>query len=97
MSLVCAKSMSSSIVTLSISPGLILCTTFTASIRICTIIWGKVSHFPFAKYRLRTGFAKFWKVIKVDNSILQDLESFGEREVFQNGHEKVVDFCLGNF
>ena len=38
-----------------------------------------------------------WKVMEIDNAILQDLESFGKREVFQNGYGNVLDFCLGKF
>ena len=43
------------------------------------------------------GLYGFQKVLEIDNAILQDLESFGKREVFQNGYGKVLDFCLGKF
>ena len=39
------------------------------------------------------GFGKFWKFIRTNNAIFQDLEDFG-REVFQNGYGKVLDFCF---
>ena len=35
--------------------------------------------------------------VRVLGAIFQDLESFGKREVFQNGYGKVLDFCLGQF
>ena len=47
--------------------------------------------------RVPTGFGKFWEVVKIHNAIVQDLESFGKREVFQNGYGKVLDFCLEQF
>ena len=43
------------------------------------------------------GFLKFWKVMKIDNAIFQDLESFGEKKLFENGYGQVLDFCLGKF
>ena len=42
--------------------------------------------------RVRTGFGKHWKVIKVENAIFQDLKSLGKREHFQNGYGNVLDF-----
>ena len=41
------------------------------------------------------GFRMFWKVVKIDSAIFQDLESFGKIEVFKWGMEKFLDFCLG--
>ena len=35
--------------------------------------------------------------MEIDNAIFHDLESFGKREVFQNGYGKVLDICLGQF
>ena len=32
--------------------------------------------------------------MEIENAIVQDLESFGKREVFQNGYGRVFDFCL---
>ena len=32
--------------------------------------------------------------MEIDSAIFQDLESFGKREVFQNGHRKVFGFLL---
>ena len=43
------------------------------------------------------GLYRFWKAKEMDNAILQDLESFGKREVFQNGYGEVLHFCLGKF
>ena len=35
--------------------------------------------------------------MEIYNAILQDLESFGKREVFQNCYGEVLDCCLGKF
>ena len=35
--------------------------------------------------------------MEIDNAILQDLESFGKREGFQNGYGKVLIFVWKNF
>ena len=51
----------------------------------------------FTGCRARTGFGKLWKVMEIDNTIFQDLESFGKRDVFQIFHGKVLDFCVGKF
>ena len=40
--------------------------------------------------RVCTDFGKSWKIMEINNTIIQDLESFGKREVFQNG-------CLEKF
>ena len=47
--------------------------------------------------RVCTGFGKFWKVMEIDIAIFEDLDNFGQGEVFQTGYEKVLDFCLGKF
>ena len=33
--------------------------------------------------------------MEIANAIFQDPESFGRKEVFQNGYGEVLDFCLG--
>ena len=43
--------------------------------------------------RARTGFGRFWKVMEFDNAVFQDPESFGKREVFQNGYGEGLDFA----
>ena len=48
------------------------------------------------KLKVRTGFRRFWKVMEIDNTIFQDLESFG-KEIFQSGYGKGLDFCLKKF
>ena len=43
------------------------------------------------------GFREFWKVMEIDDTVFQDLKSFGKRDIFLNGCGKVLDFCLGKF
>ena len=48
------------------------------------------------KSRVLSGFGKFWKVMEIVDTIVQDLErDFWKKEIFQNG--EVSDFCLGKF
>ena len=39
-------------------------------------------------FKVRTGFGKYWKVIKVENAIFRDLKSLGKREHFKMTMEK---------
>ena len=41
-------------------------------------------------------FGTFWKIMEIDNASIQNVESFGKGEVFQNGFGKLLDFCLGS-
>ena len=45
---------------------------------------------------VRTGSGKLSKVMEIDNAIVQDLESFGKRDVFQSGYEKFWNFVWEN-
>ena len=46
--------------------------------------------------RVCTGFGMFWKVIKINNAIFQDLESFEKARVLSIAMEN-LDFSLGKF
>ena len=35
--------------------------------------------------------------MEIDKAIFEDLESFGQREVFENGYGKFMDISLGKF
>ena len=56
-----------------------------------------ISLITIVKTKVCTEFGKFWKVMEIDNASIQNLESFGKREVFQNGYGEVLDFCSGQF
>ena len=46
------------------------------------------------KSRVCAGFGKFWKVIEIADTIVQDLESFGKKRFFKM--EKFRIFLWGN-
>jgi len=43
------------------------------------------------------GSYRFWNVMRVENDIFQDLESFIKGPFFQNGYGQVLDFYLEEF
>ena len=53
--------------------------------------------FKRALLRVRAGFGKFSKVMKIENAIFQDMESFGKEMIFYNSSGKVLEFCLEKF
>ena len=40
---------------------------------------------------------RFWKVMKIDNAIFQNLESFGKGKCFHLDYRKALDFHLEKF
>ena len=46
--------------------------------------------------RILTGIGGFWKVIKIDNAIFQDLESFGKGRFLKLAMEKCCIFIRQN-
>ena len=47
-------------------------------------------------YRARTDFGKFWKIMEIDNAIIQDLESSGQGTFFKMAMEKFKIFIWEN-
>ena len=43
------------------------------------------------------GFGKLWKIMKIDNDILQDLEGFRKERFFKMALQNVSDFCFEKF
>ena len=58
------------------------------------IIWHGMKKAGFISTGSLRVLESYWKVIEIENVIIQDLESFGQAMAFYNGYGKVSDFCL---